>query len=141
MLRRSLPAIRGAARIAHRLKWERYSMSVMPPLPTSSMSGSFQCPGSAYDARPTCWSTMASMPFEQQVPSGHFVEPSHLSEISPVVRHRLPPTSLPQSQGFAVPHSQMLSTIARPDASSAARMFAYDALASCVLVLHQSYFR
>ena len=47
ILRRSLPAIRGAAKIAHKLKCERYSVLVMPPLPTSSMSGSFQCPGPA----------------------------------------------------------------------------------------------
>ena len=32
---------------AHKLKCERYSTSVMPPLPTSSMSGSFQWPGPA----------------------------------------------------------------------------------------------
>ena len=37
----------GAAITDHREKWERYSVSVMPPLPTSSMSGSFQCPGPA----------------------------------------------------------------------------------------------
>ncbi len=33
---------------------------------------------------------MASMPFEQQLPSGHLVCPAHLSLMSPVVRHRLP---------------------------------------------------
>ena len=54
MARRSLPAISGAARIAHRLKCERYSTSLIPPLPTSSMSGSFQWPGPAYDCNPTC---------------------------------------------------------------------------------------
>ena len=47
MLRRSLPAISGAASMDHRLKCERYSVVVMPPLPTSSMSGSFQWPGPA----------------------------------------------------------------------------------------------
>ena len=41
MLRRSLPAISGAFSIAHRLKWARDSVSDRP-LPTSSMSGSFQ---------------------------------------------------------------------------------------------------
>ncbi len=51
--------------------------------------------------------------------------------MSPVLRHRLPPTSLPQSHGLAVPHSQMLSTIGRPAASSAARILAYEAFASC----------
>ena len=44
-LRRSVPMISGAAIIAHRLKCVRYSVAVMPPLPTSSMSGSFQSPG------------------------------------------------------------------------------------------------
>ena len=43
----SLPAISGAAIIAQRQKWERYSASLIPPLPTSSMSGSFQWPGPA----------------------------------------------------------------------------------------------
>src|SRR5262249_54053878 len=38
----SLPAISGAAMIAHRLNWPRYSVVLMPPLPISSMSGSFQ---------------------------------------------------------------------------------------------------
>src|SRR4051812_6078904 len=126
MLRRSFPAINGAARIAHRLKCERYSTSFMPPLPTSSMSGSFQCPGVAYDCKPTCWSTIESMPVEQQDPSGHFVFPSHLSVMSPVVRHKFPPTLFPHSHGFAVPHSHMLSTIGRPEASRAARILAYE---------------
>src|SRR6478672_3841886 len=106
MVRRSLPAIRGAAKIAHKLKCERYSVSVIPPLPTSSISGSFQCPGPAYDSKPTCSSTMLSMPLEQQPPSGHFCLPSHRSWMSPVVRHKLPPTSLPHNHGLAVPHSQ-----------------------------------
>src|SRR5690349_5448153 len=55
MLRRSLPAISGAAAIAHRLKWLWYSTSVTGPaplslLPTSSMSGSFQWLGPPYAA-------------------------------------------------------------------------------------------
>src|SRR5438552_11527701 len=41
----SLPISSGAAITAQRLKWVRYSVAVMPPLPTSSMSGSFQWPG------------------------------------------------------------------------------------------------
>ena len=40
----------GAAMIAHSEKWLRYSVSVMPPLPTSSMSGSFHAPGLACSA-------------------------------------------------------------------------------------------
>src|ERR1017187_9410382 len=49
MLAMSLPAISGAAIMLQRLKWDRYSTSVMPPLPTSSMSGSFQWPCRATD--------------------------------------------------------------------------------------------
>ena len=52
ILLRSLPASSGAARIAHRLIWVRYSSGFMPPLPTSSMSGSFQFPGLANFDRP-----------------------------------------------------------------------------------------
>ena len=44
--------------------------------------------------------------------------------MSPVVRQRFPPTALPQSQGLAVPHSQMLNTIGRPVAFSALRISA-----------------
>jgi len=39
---------------------------------------------------------------------------SHWSRMSPVVRHRFPPTFSPQSHGLAGPHSQMLSTIGLP---------------------------
>ena len=45
--RRSVPMINGAAIMAHMLMCVRYSVDVIPPLPTSSMSGSFQCPGPA----------------------------------------------------------------------------------------------
>ena len=48
--RMSLPAMSGAANIAHMPKCER-SSSADIPLPTSSMSGSFQCPGAAYGAK------------------------------------------------------------------------------------------
>ena len=34
--------------MAQKLKWARFSAGVRPPLPTSSMSGSFQWPGPAY---------------------------------------------------------------------------------------------
>ncbi|BCB82696.1 hypothetical protein Psuf_000090 [Phytohabitans suffuscus] len=44
MERRSLPAISGAAMMAQRAKWLRVSVSVMPPLPTSIMSGSLNWP-------------------------------------------------------------------------------------------------
>ncbi len=39
----------------------RFSASVSLPLPTSSMSGSFQWPGPAYFSRPACWLRMAYM--------------------------------------------------------------------------------
>jgi hypothetical protein len=42
MDRTSFPAMSGAARIAQSEKCARYSASVIPPFPTSSMSGSFQ---------------------------------------------------------------------------------------------------
>src|ERR1035438_1703862 len=48
MLRRSLPAISGADSMHQRLMWVRYSSAVIPPLPTSSISGSFQCPVLVY---------------------------------------------------------------------------------------------
>src|SRR5581483_6986736 len=51
ILRRSFPAIRGAASIAHMLKCVRPSVSDRPLLPTSSMSGSFQWPGPAKEDR------------------------------------------------------------------------------------------
>ncbi len=57
MLRRSLPAISGLARMHHSAKWLRSSISLMP-LPTSStahqqgqiLSLSFQNPGPAHGA-------------------------------------------------------------------------------------------
>src|ERR1019366_9652658 len=48
MDRKSFPARSGAASIAHMLKCDSFSSCVSEPLPTSSMSGSFQCPGPAY---------------------------------------------------------------------------------------------
>ncbi|GAB3971020.1 hypothetical protein GCM10027615_28860 [Plantactinospora veratri] len=47
MLRMSLPAISGDAMTAQRAKWLRISVSVMPPRPTSIMSGSLKEPGLA----------------------------------------------------------------------------------------------
>src|ERR1039457_7284029 len=46
ILVRSFPVMSGDAIIAHILKWARAYVSFRP-LPTSSMSGSFQCPGPA----------------------------------------------------------------------------------------------
>ena len=47
ILRRSLPLMSGAANIHHMEKWVIYSSRVIPPLPTSNISASFQCPGPA----------------------------------------------------------------------------------------------
>src|SRR5439155_610046 len=49
--RTSLPAMSGADISAHRPMWVRYSVSVMPPFPISSMSGSFDVPGRVASAR------------------------------------------------------------------------------------------
>src|SRR5215469_7506674 len=122
MERTSFPAISGAASRAQKLKWARYSASDMPPLPTSSMSGSFQWPGPAKVSSPTSRSIMSTTPYSQQLPSGHFFLLDHLSLMSPVVRHRLP-IPLPHSQGLAVPHSHMLKTMGRPVASKALFMW------------------
>lgn len=45
MVRMSLPAMSGAASSDQRAKCERDSVSDRPGRPTTSMSGSFQCPG------------------------------------------------------------------------------------------------
>jgi hypothetical protein len=60
--RRSLPAISGDAITAHSAKCDRISVSVIPPRPTSSMSGSLNRPGPAYDASGTVTLTMFWMP-------------------------------------------------------------------------------
>src|SRR5208283_5211374 len=135
MLRISLPAISGAAIRHQRLKCARYSVVVIPPLPTSSMSGSFQWPGPEANSMPSCKSRICTTPWPP-----HFISTSHLSCMSPVDRQRLP-TSLAHSHGLVDPHSQMLKTIGRPDFASASRMSEYDAMESCDEWLHQSYLR
>src|ERR1039458_51161 len=95
VLRRSAPASSGAASRDQRLRCARYSVAVMPPLPTSSMSGSFQWPGPAYFSSPFCLNPMDSMLF-------------HLSSMSSVVRHRLPPDRAPHSQTLSMPYWQRL---------------------------------
>src|ERR1700752_4139112 len=76
---RSLPASSGEARIAHKLMWVRYSLYFIPPLPTSSISGSFQWPGPAYLERPAWENPMLDMLM-------------YLSWMSSVVRQLFPPT-------------------------------------------------
>ncbi len=67
MERRSLPARSGAASIAQSEKCARSSLTDMP-LPTSIMSGSFQCPGPAWRRSPSCMSRMRSTPQDDQLP-------------------------------------------------------------------------
>src|SRR5277367_2491861 len=107
ILRTSFPAMSGAASRHHKLKCARYSVVLIPPLPTSSISGSFQCPGPAYVSRPSCKSRILRKPMEYS-----FLQ-SQQSAMSPVVRHRFP-TSLAHSHGLLEPHSQRLKTIGRP---------------------------
>src|SRR3954469_24410510 len=76
-VRRSVPAISGAAISDHRLNSLRYSASLWPPLPISSMSGSFHAPGPASEASCTFFLKFDSMLL-------------YWSWMSPVVRHRLP---------------------------------------------------
>src|SRR6266516_738617 len=126
-LRMSLPISNGAAMIAHMLKWVRYSVALIPPLPTSSMSGSFQWPGPAALA----WVSLA------------WIRPTirdQLSLMSPEVRQRLP-TEGPQFHGWFLPHSQMLYTIGRPVFFSASRILVYRVTASTPWLLQLSYLR
>ncbi len=93
--RRSLPSSRGELSRAHRLKCAVYSVLVIPPLPTSSMSGSLKPLLRANGSSPFCWSSRDST-----LPQ--------LSEMSPVVRHRLPPARGAKTHGSARPQLQML---------------------------------
>mmetsp|Transcript_310 Transcript_310/g.1032 ORF Transcript_310/g.1032 Transcript_310/m.1032 type:complete len:395 (-) Transcript_310:546-1730(-) len=104
----SQPMSMGALDAAHSVKCEVYSSVVIPPLPTSSMSGSFQPPGPAYGHRGSLRSRREVMD-------------DHESEMSPVVRQLLP-TLAAQSQGSCCPHSHMEKKMARPDVLSASRM-------------------
>src|ERR1700678_2801429 len=136
MLAMSLPASSGAEKIAHMLKCARYSSLVIPPLPTSSMSGSFQCPGPAYDSRPFMRSRICVTPPPPQA----FLQ-SQQSLISGGARHRFP-IGPAHSQGFVDPHSQMLKTMGRPESARALRIKVYEDSLFCPgSVLHQSSFR
>src|SRR6266536_5108309 len=128
MERRSLPRISGALSSAQRLKWERYSVSVIPPLPTSSMSGSLKPLDRANGSSPACWSSS-----EVMLP--------HESEMSPVVRHRLAPVDGPNSHGFSWPQLHRLYTIGRPVARRAFPIAWYRAGAGRPRLLQLSYLR
>src|SRR5438046_1778565 len=69
----------------------RYSSSVMPPLPISSMSGSFQCPGAAHAASSACENPI-------------LVIESQVSRMSPVVRQALLLTSGPHFHTSSRPY-------------------------------------
>jgi hypothetical protein len=85
-VRTSVPMSSGAAIMAHMLMWVRYSVSVIPPLPISIMSGSFQLPGPAYG-----YSGAFCSMIERRL--------GQLSLMSPVVRHRSP-TSAAHCHGW-----------------------------------------
>ena len=97
---RSQPIINGALLIAHRAKWVFSSSRVNPPLPTSSISGSFQPPGPDLEARFT---------FSLKLNS---IDP-HMSLMSDVVRKELP-IDLPHSGTSSRPPLQREKNIYRP---------------------------
>jgi hypothetical protein len=87
-----------------------YSTSVIPPLPISSMSGSFQWPTCEYFAQASCPNPMRSID-------------AHRSWMSPVVRHRLPPAFAAHSPALFCPYWQRAYTIGRPVSRSATAIF------------------
>src|SRR5437899_7822781 len=139
--RRSLPAINGAAIIAHIEKWVRISVSVMPPFPTSSMSGSLNRPGAAYAASVESTATMLRTPIGNELtwPVSQDVV------MSSVVRHWL--ATSPQFRDGPVIawklFGLMLRTIGRPVLASASRILPNAATWSLMVPLdeHQSYLR
>ena len=121
-----VPEISGAAISAHRLNSD-WSSVVDMPLPISSMSGSFQCPGPAYEARPTLLWKLESML-------------AKLSEMSPVVRQLLP-TLAPQVHTLSWPQLHRLNRIGRPVAARALRIVVYRVCALVPSLLQLSYLR
>ena len=117
MLEMSLPASKGAEKRAHILKCARYSSLVIPPLPTSSMSGSY----------PMARACVTLEAIHQVEDLGDTISAPGLLTVPAVLdvlllrAHRLP-TGPAHSQGFVEPHSQILKTIGRPAAASALRM-------------------
>src|SRR5581483_9489989 len=81
--RKSLTSNSGALSSDQRLKWDVYSVVVMPPLPTSSMSGSLNPTLRANGSSPFCWSSSEVMLPQE-------------SEMSPVVRQSEPPVLGPK---------------------------------------------
>src|SRR5512142_1403939 len=90
---RSFPVMRGAARIAHMPKCD-LSSSADIPRPTSSMSGSFQCPGLAYFSRD-------NLVFTSMMP----VNEVQLALMSKAMRHKLASCGQLTSHGQAWRHT------------------------------------
>uniref|UniRef100_A0A0A8ZA93 AtAGAL2 (Arabidopsis thaliana ALPHA-GALACTOSIDASE 2) n=1 Tax=Arundo donax TaxID=35708 RepID=A0A0A8ZA93_ARUDO len=109
------------------LKWERYSSVVIPPFPTSSISGSFHPPGPAYDAH---LSLLSAMP----------VMLAQVSWMSPVVL-QLFPTSLAHVAGLSTPHSQREKKILLPEFISALLIVLYLGCGLIPWSLQLSYFK
>jgi len=104
IVRRSLPASSGAASIDQRVmcvtcssgvRFVLWRLGPQPTLPTTSMSGSFQWPGPANFSCPFCRKPIFAI-LDQR------------STMSPVVRHRLPPTPGPHFHTSARPYWQRL---------------------------------
>src|SRR5665213_475450 len=137
MFRSSLPAINGAASMHHNEKWALSSLYFMP-LPTSSISGSFQWPGPAYCRMLSCRSRIfRTLNGVQPLRGGNL---SKAGPISPVLRHNCP-SFFAQRHGICCPHSQRLNTIGLPAARIALLMVAYASCALIPSVLHQSNLR
>src|ERR1022692_2608818 len=122
---RLVPAMSGAAISAHRLNSDS-SWVVVIPLPTSSMSGSFQPPGPAYGASCTLAWKLASML-------------GKVALMSPVVRHMLAVWA-PHVQTLSWPHSDRLNRIGGPVAASASRIV-WSLFSMFPLLLQLSYLR
>ena len=110
----------------------RYSVSVIPPLPISSMSGSFQCPGAGVRRERALGESDAlhGLPSIADVAGG-------APQIAAYLRG--PISTLRR------PYWHRLNTIRRPDAASASPIAAYRACSSAseysMRAPHQSYFR
>src|SRR6185503_5685632 len=109
---RSLPAINGAASMHHNEKCALSSLYFIP-LPTSSISGSFQWPGPAYWRMLSCLSRIFKTlrgfhPFFATVSA-------NAGPMSPVLRHNWP-TGFAQRHGLCCPHSHRLNIMGRPAA-------------------------
>jgi len=135
ILRRSHPTIRGEASMHHIEKCITFSSYVRSPLPTWSISASFQCPGPAYGQR----GAIISIIFRMLAPPQYAV-PSVVAIISSDTLH-ISPIPFPHSHGLFVPHSQIDRTIGRPVLFKASHMVKYASRALAPLLWHQSYLR